>query len=609
MQRPGIGRRPLLAGLGMIGAGLAAGTTPVSAAPRTSAATIIRNARVWTGMYSWYPSSAVAIGRDGRILAVGNDFDVRGHLGRDTEVIDAKQATVMPGIHDGHVHPLGAAQLSLDVTLNNESLTVAQLQAKVQGFLDQSADQEPDGWLVVKEWNPVGLIGAVAHRKFLDALTTKRPILLSGSDFHNAWVNSRALQLAGITASTPSPPGGQIVKDADGPTGLLKDSAMDLVSRLVPEPDPAVLRRARIKALNQLAAQGVTSFMDAAGPDPLGVYASLLQTGDLPIRAFVAHHLEADIAKDPRASLAAARAAQRKHPAGPMLGMRTAKVFLDGVAEFPAQTAAMISPYLDENGKPTTHVGELYVSPEHFSALCVELDKAGWQVHAHAIGDRAVRVALDGYAAARRANGWRDNRHTIAHVQFCDPGDYARFARYGVVASMQMQWATRNVFTVEALEKYVGPQRHRGMYALRSLERAGAALAGGSDWPVDTLNSWNQIRTAIDRTGTASEGGALYPEQGVTRETALRMHTYGAAQQLRQDTTTGTLTPGKAADLIVLDRDVLKCPVADISSVQTQMTFVNGVAVHDASTASGKTNLIAMATSPTHNRHAACGSH
>ncbi|MFJ9678025.1 amidohydrolase [Streptomyces sp. NPDC101194] len=588
-------RRSVLAAgaAGLVGA--AAGPAAAAqrgAAHRSSAAMVIHNARVFTGLPGARPVEAVAVGRDGRILATGRNRELRRLAGRDTEIVDARGATVMSGIHDGHVHPLGAGERSLRPSLEGAETTAEELLAILTGFLKDTPGQEPDGWLVVSDWNPVGLLpqGTLPHHSLLDTLPTRRPIALLGGDGHNAWVNARALQIAGITAATPDPVGGKIVKGPDGkPSGVLKDDAQDLVTRHIPEPSEAELVAACSRVLAQVAASGVTTMMDAAvGLDQLKTYQALARAGKLPQRIVPAIKIDTGLAKDPAAALAHARGLQRAFRDVPGLRFGTSKVFLDGVIEYPAQTAALLEPYLDGSGHPTDNRGELYVSGQDYGRLTAAFNRAGWQMHAHGLGDRAVRTALDGYAYARRTTGLRDARNTIAHLQLVDPADLGRFAALDVVACMQLQWAEQDTWTMEALLPYIGPERHRWMYPARSLERHGARLSGGSDWPVDPLQVWNQVRTAIDRTGAEGDGPLHRELEGLSRTSALRMHTQGTAWQLRMDHLTGTVRRGLAADLIVLDRDVTRCPVADISDTRVELTLVDGRVVHDARTSAGR---------------------
>ncbi|WP_338492763.1 amidohydrolase [Streptomyces sp. SJL17-4] len=617
-----LSRRTVLAAAGAAGLVGVAGSPAAAGSRPRSAALVVHNARVFTGRSGGRPVEAVAVGRDGRILATGRGNELRRLVGRDTEVVDARGATVMSGIHDGHVHPLGAGSRSLRPSLEGAETTREELLAILTGFLKDSPGQEPDGWLVVEDWNPIGLLpqGSLPHHSLLDALPTRRPVALVGGDGHNIWVNGRALEIAGITAATPDPPGGKIVKGADGrPTGVLKDDAQPLVTRHIPEPSEAELVAACARVLAQAAASGVTTMMDAlVGRGELSTYRALAAAGKLPQRIVPAIRLDPDQAKDPAAALAYARGLRREF--GDVRGLRFGmiKVFLDGVIEYPAQTAALLEPYLDGEGRSTTNRGELYVSAQDYGRLSATFNRAGWQMHAHGLGDRAVRTALDGYAYARRATGLRDPRNAVAHLQLVDPADLRRFAALGVAACMQLQWASADTWTMEALLPYIGAERHRWMYPARSLERHGAVLSGGSDWPVDALQVWNQIRTAIDRQGAYGEGPLHRELEGLSRASTLRMHTYGTAWQLRMDGETGTVREGRAADLLLLDRDVMECPVADISDTTVRLTLVGGRVVHDAESASGRTagaGLARAASAPRPStyaavhggRHRACG--
>uniref|UniRef100_UPI0034DE6D5C amidohydrolase n=1 Tax=Streptomyces flavofungini TaxID=68200 RepID=UPI0034DE6D5C len=529
---------------------------------------------------------------------------------------------VMSGVHDGHAHPMDAARRSLSPSLGGAEQTVADLHQTLTGFLKDSADQEPDGWLVVEDWNPVGLLprGTAPHHSMLDALPTRRPVVLRGGDGHNLWANGRALEIAGITASTPDPVGGRIVKGPDGkPTGVLKDDAQPLVSRHIPEPDATRLADAAAKILAEAAASGITTFMEAVvGRDELKVYQGLAASGRLLQRVVPALRVETGLTDDPAAALAYAKELRADFAGVRGLRFGTVKVFLDGVIEYPAQTAALLDPYLDGEGRPTGHRGDLYVSAADYGRLSAAFNAEGWQMHAHAIGDRAVRTSLDGYAYALRATGRRDVRNTTAHLQLVDPADLPRFAALGVTACMQLQWATRNIWTMDALLPYIGAARHRSLYPARGLERRRAPLAGGSDWPVDPLQVWNQIRTAVDREGTDGKGDLYREKEGLSRTSSLLMHTLGTARQLRSEQLTGTVERGKAADLILLDRDVTRCPVADISSVDVRLTLVGGKVVHDAQSSAGRAaaarvTRAAAGPRPTAwasvhgGRHASCG--
>ncbi|MFI1885275.1 amidohydrolase [Streptomyces jumonjinensis] len=600
MTPPDLSRRRVLFAAGAAGTGavLTSSTgTASSLRGRGSAALVVHNARVLTGERHARPQEAIAVSRNGTVLAAGPSAVIRRLSGPGTDVVDASGATVMSGIVDAHAHPIGAGTRSLKPSLDHEQFTVEQLLETLRGFLAESAGGEPggepDGWLSAVDWNPVGLLpaGTVPHHRILDELPTRRPVALLGGDGHTAWVNRRGLELAGITAETPDPPGGEIVRGPDGsPTGLLKDDAIHPVTRLIPEAEGEELHAAVAKALSHAAAQGVTAFLDAGVTEfELDVYAALAGSDRMIQRVATALRLSPEEVSDPKEALRWVREMRGTHGGTPKLHFGTAKVFLDGVIEHPTRTAALLDPYLDRDGRPTRDRGDLYATAAEFAALARLFDRHGWQLHTHAIGDRAVRVALDGYESARRAGGSRGNRHTIAHLQLVHPDDYPRFARLGVVACMQLQWAMRDVWTMEALLPYIGDERHRRLYPARGLARNGAVLAGGSDWPVDPLGVWNQIRTAVDREGESARQGALHPElQGLGRAAALRMHTAGSAYQLGMERRIGKLTPGAAADLIVLDRDVTRVPVREISDTRVRLTLVGGEAVYDEESTAGK---------------------
>lgn len=589
-------RRGLIAGAGALAVGVVGSPSGAAqaAAPRRRIRTVVLNGRVFTGGASRRgPLEAVAIDGTGTIVGIGRTAQARSWIGAGTEVIDAEGGTIMPGIHDGHMHPLGAARASLNPSLQNATVTVSQLQVVLQSFLDATLGAEPDTWLQVTDWNPVGLLpaGTAGNRSFLDALSTTRPIHLQGSDFHNSLVNSRALALAGITRDTPDPAGGEIVRDASGePTGLLKDSAQGLVQDVIPKPSDEQLQAAYTSMAGFLLSQGIVAFMDAvAGEGTLGTYASLQSSGRLLQDVTPALRLSSEQILDPGGTVSWLADVRRRHAGLDRLHLSTIKVFVDGVMEFPAQTAALIDPYLDADGKPTTERGDLYVSSAQYRPLAIALDAAGWQMHSHAIGDRAVRTALDAYEAAVAAHGERARarRHTITHLQLVDPRDVPRFGRLGTLASMQLQWAVRNVFTLEALRPYVGEERWARLYPAAAIARAGGELVGGSDWPVDQFRPFNQIATAVDRLDPTGDTTPLGADQAVSRTASLWMHTTGAARQLHSDHT-GVIEVGRRADLVVLDRDVARIPINDIRGTVVRQTLIRGDVVYDASSSAAR---------------------
>jgi predicted amidohydrolase YtcJ len=602
MSSPSMNRRQFIAGTGVLAAGvvlpgLRAGLARAARPRPTSAATVIRNGRVWTGTGAI--AEAVAIGSNGKILAVGTNQDMSRFVGSRTAVVSAAGGTVISGIHDGHMHPQAVVNFLIYPDLGNAEMTLAELQQTLQGYLDDPDTVFPGGWLRVNNWNPVACpVDALpANKGYLDALNTDRPILLQGSDFHNVWVNSKALELAGITASTPDPEGGKILRDASGePTGVLVDAAGWTVWDLIPEP-PTQDKLPYMQEISSfMALNGITSFMDAAsGPDGLDLYAALAESGGLLQRVRPALTIPEELFGDPRGAVAWAKDLAGRYAHVHDLSFGTVKIFLDGVMEHPAQTAALIDPYLDENGAPTTNHGNLYVDNPTLQRLVKAFDVAGWQVHFHAIGDRAVRTALDACETARRANGRGGNRHTITHNELIDPADYGRFAKHRVIASWQLQWAVDNFWTGPALHPYIGDERHDRLYPAGSVLAAGARMAGGSDWPVDPLGPWNQIATAVDRIGIAGlpefggTGQPLNPGEGISLTDSLDMHTRGSAYQLGQEAVSGTIEVGKDADLQILDIDVTTAPTSKVAFAEVRRTTLRGVTTYDATSSSSMT--------------------
>jgi predicted amidohydrolase YtcJ len=586
-----LNRRDFLRG-GAAAAGgllLASAVPPFARAADGPADVVLRNGFVWTLDYRFPTARAVAV-RAGSIVYVGADSGVRPFIGPGTEVIDLKGRMAMPGIHDGHIHPLSGGRALTAASLYYAQLSLQEFLDAIAGFLADTASEEPDGWLIVGQWDAIAM-GALPDRHDLDGLDTARPIIVFSLDGHIALTNSRGLELAGVTAATPDPPDGEIGRDPQGaPTGILYDGAIGLVSSVIPPPTVEQNARSLRAAIRRMNEQGITTYLDAsADAEELAALAALSDAGHLSVRPNVALFVSPESLEDPT-TLVGELEGLRDAYARPDVVVNTAKMFFDGVIEYPTQTAAMIEPYRVNTGtqsaphwEPGESIGPTYFPPEVANPGLAALDAAGWQVHVHAIGDRAVRSALDAIEHARTANGDLDHRHTIAHIEAIHFDEYARFAQLGALPCMQMQWAERDSYTMKRLQPYIGRARWKRLYAAGSLEAAGARLCGGSDWPVDPLLPFRQIEMAVNRTADEIYRGdddPLNPEQSISLRSSIAMHTLHSAYQLHQETITGQLKTGYRADLVVIDRNLFEVPLTEVSTTTVLMTMVDGEIVH-----------------------------
>ncbi len=531
-------------------------------------------------------AEAVAV-RDGTIAYVGSAAGAREHVGAGTEVVDLAGRMLMPGIHDAHLHPLSGGVVLTRPTLDYARLDKAAFLDAMRGLIARDDDRPADAWMAVDLWDATAM-DEQPTRADLDALPTERPILVVALDGHIAVANSRALALAGVAAGTDDPPGGVITRDPGGePTGILHDAAIALIEEQMPTPSAEQDADALRAAHEALVAAGVTSYMDASAFAPeLAAVAALSDRGGLLVRCSSALTIQPEQAEDPAAMLAHLERLREEH-GRPDVTLRTAKFFLDGVIEHPTQTAAMLEPYLvEEDGRwvPGPSRGPTYFEQPVLDGAVAALDAAGWQVHVHAIGDRATRSALDAFEHARDRNGASGLRHTIAHMEVVDPADIPRLGPLGVLANLQLQWAQRDPYTVDHLAPHLGAARWEDLYPAGALRAAGATLCGGSDWPVDPLRPFAQLETAVTRTSAGRHGAEepLFPAQAITLRAALEMHTSASAFQLHQEALTGRIAPGLAADLIVLDRDLLAIPVGEIAQTGVELTMIGGRVVHRA---------------------------
>jgi len=505
----------------------------------------IRNADVRT-MDTAKPHATAVAARDGKLVYVGDEAGLAEWIGDGTRVIDAGGHTLLPGLIDSHIHAAEAALSLGECTLNDEQLTITQAAAPIRACL---AADKGSSWLVVNGVNPAGF---KANRHDLDAIESKRPLFLWGSDGHTGWVNTRGLEVAGITRTTPNPPDGRVERDAKGEaTGFLVDGATGLALGVMEKPSLDKRLGALRAVLPKLHAVGITSYLEANTDEPtVDAYAELARRKELSARVTVAFESSGKNTPEEFARLAAQREELKSDA---LFRADFIKLFADGVLEYPTQTGALLAPYNDEKGKPGKSIGKLYLAPAEMSAFIAEAGKQGFNIHVHAIGDGAVRETLDAFASARAAGS--KQLFSIAHLQLIDPADLPRFAALDVIASLQLLWAQPDNYSIDALTPWLGPERLGRQYPARALITAGATVAGGSDWDVSSFNPFEAIAVAMSRLNPEHpERGPLVAGEALSLDEMLAAYTINAARLMGRDAEIGSLATGKAADFILLDR-------------------------------------------------------
>lgn len=574
----------------------------LAAPPSAPAERVYRHGVIFTADAHNRTVTALAV-RQGKIVYAGDDDGAAPFIGASTQVIDLQGRFVMPGLIDGHMHPLEAGRELQKCSLNYESITVAELQRRVQACLDKTKNEEPDGLLDVVAWFQESMrpAGVKTSRATLDALNTKRPIVVQSSFGHTTLANTRALQMAKITRDTPDPVGGKIWRDAKGdPTGLLEDTAQELYSGLLAKPTPeqdVAAARAALKAMNE---QGVTSFLDAdAAPESMASFTAVHAAGALSARGHFAPQIHPDEGSDPAKAVAKIVAYSKQYNQAPLVAkpgitVRNAKLFLDGVIAAPALTGAMLEPYRTNAGTaeaPRWVPGDsrgpaVYFPPKALAEILIRLGRAGIDPHLHADGDGAVHAGLDGVEAMRRELPGADIRPAIAHDEIVGPSDFPRFKALNTMPVLSFQWEKPAGDTI-GLTNYFGPERMKILEPAGLLAQAGARIVFGSDWPVDRLDEWFALKVGVTRTNAPDAGaeyqGKLGDDPGLSPQAVLRAITIDAAYELHEDEVTGSLEAGKFADLIVLDRNPLTIPAEQIANVKVLETVVGGETVYRAS--------------------------
>jgi predicted amidohydrolase YtcJ len=519
-------------------------------------------------------AEAVAIHGD-RISAIGSVAEVAETIGPRTRVIDLAGRLLLPGFQDAHVHPIygGLDRMQCDV---REARGRAGVLRTIRTYVERHPELD---WIVGSGWYMADFPNGTPDKADLDAIVPDRPAFLPNRDGHSAWVNSRALELAGVTAATPDPAFGRIERDADGaPSGTLHEDAASLVEDLIPTPtDDEMFEGFRIGQA-YLHSLGITAWQDAI-VDETGerIYRRAATSDALTARVEAALWWDRQRGGEQVEELVARSAAGTIG----RLRSNSVKIMQDGVLE--TYTGAMIDPYLDADGAPTANRGISMVDPAKLRDHVRRLDAAGLQVHFHAIGDRAVRESLDAVEAARAANGETDTRPHIAHIQVIHPDDVPRFASLGVVANAQPLWACHEDQMDELTIPFLGPERATWQYPFASLLRAGARLAMGSDWSVSTPNPLLEIEVAVNRVYPDSGDTArpFLPDERLTLEQSIAAFTLGSAYVNHLDDETGTIAPGKLADLAVVDRDLFAPDAGPIGDAKVLATFVGGNAVFE----------------------------
>jgi predicted amidohydrolase YtcJ len=560
-----------------ITAGVALAITTHAVALRQSsteaADLLIINGKVYPAGGSSAFHEAVAV-RGNRISAVGTTADMSRYRGPGTTIVDARGGAVMPGFNDVHTHMLSGGLEMENVDLQGAE-TLDQVQARIRTYAAARTDQ---GWVRGRGWGYEPFPGGVPTRQQLDAAVPDRPAVMRCYDGHSIWVNSKALAAAGITKDTPDPPNGTIVRDPQTgePTGLLKESpAAALINKVLPKPTAVEQRRALKAAIAGALKFGVTSVTDAAGsPDDFDVYDQARRAGDLGARVYYSLLVNSGFTEQDADRLEALRKA---HPDTPQLKTGIIKMFLDGVIE--TNTAFMLAPYANAptRGAPNYTVAE-------FDRIVRMLDRRGWQIMVHALGDGAVRMALDGFERAAAANPApaRGRRHRLEHIETIDPADVPRFGKLGVIASMHPVGGfyvppvaatirTGRPGAVGAWAGNLGPQRAARGGMWKSISSAGGRVVFGSDWPVATIDAMGRIIGIINR--QPRPGGT---DERLPLTTAIDDYTSAAAYAAFDETQKGTLAPGMLADNVVLATDVFARPPVSRGDIAVAVTIVDG---------------------------------
>ena len=538
---------------------------------------VFHNGTVFDGR-AFLPAGTCVRVAGARVTGVSPGPD--GRIGK-AEPIDLAGGTLVPGFVDAHAHPVFAGDQMRRCDLRAASTAAGYIEL-VAAYAAEHPDEE---WISGGGWSMDAFPGGIPTRQALDAVVPDRPVFLPNRDGHGAWVNSRALALAGIDRSTPDPADGRIERDGAGePIGMLQEGAAILVSRLLPEITEDDWYSALLTAQDYLLSLGITGWQDAivgryeGEADPLTAYLRAAKAGTLLASVTGALWWDRHRGLEQLGELLD----QRSTGQAGTFRATSVKLMLDGVAE--NHTAAMLEPYLDGDGCSTGKAGLDFIDPGELPTFVAALDREGFQVHFHALGDRAVRNALDAVEAARRANGAGGGRHHLAHLQVIHPDDVPRFARVSATANIQPLWATHEPQMDELTIPFLGERRAGWQYPFRSLEAAGAALCAGSDWPVSSPNPLWGAHVAVNRHLPARAGGQggdpFLPQQAIGLTSILTAYTSGSARVNGLGTVAGSIADGYNADLAVVNADLGHIPAGEICQAEVTQTWIRGQVVY-----------------------------
>ena len=546
------------------------------------AETLLENGWVYTGNDAGPVQASLAIA-DGRILAVGSGAEIDATVGSGTKRVDLQGQLVVPGFQDAHIHPVfaGIEMLQCDLT---ETETAEEVLAVIAKYAAENPDQP---WILGAGWSMDMFPGGTPLRQQLDAVVSDRPVFLQNRDHHGAWANTAAFEAAGITAETPDPEGGRFEREADGtPAGTVHEGAADLFNEVKPSIPYELAYQGLLAAQQLLLAQGITAWQDAWVPVPEGndadnlkVYMDAAKAGDLLVRVTACQWWDRTAGIGQLETILERRQAVADSFDPAVLNANSVKVMVDGVAE--NYTAAMHHVYLDHHGHHTENRGIEFFDPAEMQEFVTAIDAAGMQVHFHALGDRAVTDALDALEAARGANGANDNRHHLAHLQMVRAEDTRRFAPLNAGANIQALWACHEDQMDTLTLPFLEPGAEDRHYPFGELAAQGARLVAGSDWPVSTADPVAAFHVAVNRQAPELGLPPLGPDsQKLSLKQILDAYTQGTAWINHLDAQTGTLEPGKLADLAVLDANLFELASEDLHRAAVTQTWIGGECVY-----------------------------